>query len=157
MSQLIRKPSVVIDNTPTLDTNIYADADRLGSIEELEGVALDVGGIAELNDIVCLDGDDQGTAINFLFFDELPTVASADNAALSISDAEMAKCVGIYELAAADFADVVTSKLGQGVFTKLLMKCKARSTSLWVVMQVASGTPTYTAAGMKNKFKFSQH
>lgn len=97
-----------IDNTitvqPTLDTSAYASGDRLGSIHTITNAfrefhrpfgqttpgvpTIALGGNNILAEITIIDQAKQSAAIDILFFDKSPTVASADNAAIDISDAE---------------------------------------------------------------------
>ena len=82
--------------TPVVDTTVaYAANDRVGSILTFTGILdLERRGLVQSVTIINEAG---GTwpGFNLLLFRSLPTVASVDNAALDISDAEMtAKYLG---------------------------------------------------------------
>lgn len=143
----------VVEVTPTLDTSAYADSDRLGSIEEI-ACGNDIGHPVTLMNLVVLDKDDQGVAFDILFFNESPTVASADNANISITDAELEKCVGIVSVTADDYADLLSAQVATKNNIGLGMKPVSGSGSLYALL-VSRGAPTYTASGLVFKYYFA--
>lgn len=134
----------VITVTPTIEAAAYGDADRLGSIMTLSDAFAAGKGTVELSSITVLDKAKQKSAIDVLFFSELPTVASADNAALSITDAEMAKYIGRVAIPAAGYEDTADSSDTTVRNIGLVMQAAAGSTSLYAIVQ-CQGTPTYTS------------
>lgn len=134
----------VITVTPTIEAAAYGDADRLGSIMTLANAFAAGKGTVELSSITVLDKAKQKAAIDVLFFSELPTVASADNAALSITDAEMAKYIGRVAIPAAGYEDTGDNSDTTVRNIGLLMQAAAGSTSLYAILQ-SQGTPTYTS------------
>lgn len=143
----------VIDVTLVADTSIYADNDVLAVPQEITGVFNRLGGRARLESIVLLDGDDQGTEIDLIFMNANGTLGTI-NAAVSISDADAAKIVGHVSIVAADFTDLINSQLATKRGLGLVMEAAAASSSLWIAAVVRSGTPTYTASGLKLKLAF---
>lgn len=145
----------VVEVTPTLDTNAYTSGDRLGSIMTLDGVTEGGAQITKLATIVIVDGDKQSQALDILFFDELPTVASADNAAIDITDAQMTdKCVGYVAVAAADFKALANSSVAVLKDVNLYLKPAVAAEGKLYALMVTRGTPTHTAAGLVLKFVF---
>lgn len=98
MRQLVRKQI-----EPTLDTNAYADGDQVSTLQTLplmqgsfEGTIASVTVLSKTQDKAVLD---------FFIFDRSVTVA-ADNAAASITDADMEFCLGVISVAVADYDDI---------------------------------------------------
>lgn len=143
----------VIDFTPTLDTNIYADNDVLFISTVLTGVSDIQGGTVKLVSAVCFDGDDQGTEVE-VFFTTSATTPGTINGALSAADTVFDDIVGRAHFVT--FADLINSQVCVLTGQDQLIKCAAGSQDLYVFGVVRSGTPTYTAAGMKFKFGFER-
>lgn len=138
--------------TPTLETSILANNDVFFVPTEIPNFFREAGGIATLDSVVVLDGDDQNVAFDLMFFSESVTLGTL-NAAISITDANAEKCLGVVKMVVATHAsDLINSILFTQGNIGLTMKAAAGSSSLWVGGVVRSGTPTYTASGMKMKF-----
>lgn len=154
MSQQVTSPSVVIEVTPTVSTSpAYTAEDQVGGIQTLTGACRAAGSGATLVSVVVHDSGKQSAALSIFFFDELPTVASVDNGAITITDAEMAdKCIGVVSLAAASYVNVAGSSIvtGPASSTGLYMKSKTKGQSgaqagnLYAVVKT-TGTPTYAS------------
>lgn len=143
----------VLDFTPTLDTSIYADNDVLFISTVLTGVSDVEGGVVKLVSAVCFDGDDQGTEVE-LFFTTSATTPGTINGALSAADTVFDDIVGRAHFVT--FNDLINSQNCVLTGQDQIMKCAAGSKDLYVFGVVRSGTPTYTAAGMKFKFGFER-
>lgn len=144
----------MISVTPTVDTSAYGSGDRLGSIQTLTGACEVAGKAAVLESVTIVDKSNQKAAMTLLFFESLPTVASSDNTALDISDAQMAKCVGVVSIANTDYADASSSAAGCKTFD--LPMRSAGAADLYVVVK-SGGTPTYGAAtDLTFKYVFRQ-
>jgi len=154
--------------TPVLDTNAYAAGDRVGSIMTFTPAHMDKGGYFSVTDVFVVDQALQSVALNFWMFDALPVVASADNAALDITDAEMiAKAIGYAALATGDYVATASNSLGQSQtpgYTLRGHRLKKGAgqvpggKSLFVVMEAgALATPTYAAGSLKVCFKFRNY
>lgn len=149
------RDGVLITLTPTLSADAYADNDVLFVPTKLENVVLDTKGLAKLRTLVVLDITSQKQDIDLLFFNEDPGNIGAANAALALSDAELASFIGHITLVAADYVDGNTNAW----ITKnldFLMGAKVKSQDLWVAGVVRSGTPAYGAAGLTFKFLWEQ-
>ena len=140
--------------TPVLETSILADNDVFFVPVEVTGVFDHPGQSLALHSVTVLDGDDQNTDFDLYFFDASVTLGTL-NAAVSISDTDAAKCLGSVRMeAATDSDDLINSRLFCKRGIGLALQASTSSTSLWVGGVVRSGTPTYTASGMKIKLGF---
>lgn len=138
--------------SPTLDTNAYADGDHMGTVMTISGAAEDLKGPCHLRNVVVVDGAKQSGAMTLLFFSESPTVASSDNAALDITDAEMAaKFIGSVSIAAADHITINASSFAVNTVDLLL---KSEDTSQIFAILRADGAQTYTASSLTFRFGF---
>jgi hypothetical protein len=148
--------STVVEVTPTLDTNAYASGDRLGTLMTLTGVVRHQGFEAVLLDVVVLDKAKQSQALDIYFFREAPTIASADNAAIDISDTEMEKCIGRVSIATTDYSALAgNSEASPAPYNRLLGAVEGK-TDIYALAVCRSGTPTYAASSLVFKFKFLQ-
>lgn len=142
--------------SPTLDTNAYAANDHLGTLGTLYPNSGDQRGAAAsvLKSVTVIDDAAQGAEIHFYFFNESPTIASSDNAALNIADAEMEKCIGYVTVAAADYEALSASS----VATKevYLPVRPAKDDGAIYVIAKSGGSPTYAADSLTVKFAFEQ-
>lgn len=98
--------------TPTVSaSSAYTAGDQVGGIQTLSNVypdfqrgvtGVNVDGWTKypghviLQSLTIIDAAEQDSSYNLFFFNELPTVASSDNAALNIADTEISKCIGYY-------------------------------------------------------------
>ena len=140
----------IIELTLSLSTSQYASADVLAATQELPDALLAPGGCAILQSLVVLDKDDQGAAMDIVFFRSEAAMGAAENAALAISDANAAEILTVVEIAAADYIDLINSQIackgpsadGMGVILT------ATSGQSLYVAAISRGTGTYTAAGL---------
>lgn len=165
MGQLLTTACVEQILTPTLDTSAYAAGDRLGSIMTLSNVCRNPGGMVELVDILLVDATaTSGISVDVLFFDSLPTVASADNAAINISDAEMLKLCGSLSLLTGNYKSTASNGYIYATDLNMLMKPVAPSASagivtssnLYALMVLRAGTPTFAANSIQLRMRFKQ-
>lgn len=136
---------------PTLDTNIYASGDRLGSVVELSECGRS-GALAKLLALTVIDNADQKAAVDLLVFNQDPTadISSADNAAFAISAAGAAKLIGTVSVAAADYVDIGAQSIAQVAVSDVIGRLGItpnKEGKLWVVL-VSRGTPTYLATSL---------
>lgn len=150
LGSMVRK-----DLTFSLDTSAYASGDLIADSQELTSVARAVGGTVRLESIEVLDEDDQGVVL-YIGFADTSTSWGTENAAPSISDANAANMLGFVPVAATDYVDIGGAKVLTLRNIGLVMKCASASTSLWVGIVNGTGTPTFTAGGLKAKFSFTQ-
>lgn len=140
-------PCDILEVTLTLDTNAYASGDVLADTQEITNGVTARRGLGMLQSLVLVDEDDQKQDIDVLFFSALASLGT-ENSTPSITDANAREYLGKVEVAAADYDDlggvavVSVSNIG------LILRAAA-GTSLYVGAICRSGTPTYTASGLK--------
>lgn len=140
----------VIDVAPVTDTSIYASGDVAFVPILVPGYGLRSGMPRKLQTVVILDQAAQGVALDLVFTQGSVTLGTI-NAAVSISDADAAKIVGIVSVVAADYSALVNSSLATKRGVELVMQ---PNTDLYVSGIVRSGTPTYAAGSLKIKLGF---
>lgn len=135
-----------IEVTPTVSaSSAYEAGDQVGGIQTLtDAVPQDTKTGALLN-ITVIDEAAQSAALVIYFFDELPTVASSDNAALNITDAEVTdKCIGQITIAAADYDAISGSSIAcvPASSSGIIFKSQESGGNIYAVVKT-TGTPTY--------------
>jgi hypothetical protein len=143
----------VISFTPTLNASILANNEVFMVDYEVQGV-FNKNLPRKLTSIVVLDGDDQNVAFDLVFSDRAITLGTA-NEVISITDANAANVLGVVKFVVATHAqDFINSIVFVMTNINLIMQPNGSSDSLFVSAIVRSGTPTFTAAGMKIKLGF---
>lgn len=152
------KKAFYVTATPTIDTAIYAAGDRVGSLMTLANVADESSGIVVLKSLIIVDQTALTAATDVLFFDSSPTIASADNAALNITDAEMtARFIGRVVVATGDFTALAANSVAVKAGIELMMRPALGTRDIYCLLQ-ARGTPTYTSTtSLTLKFLFEQY
>lgn len=140
--------SNVIDVTLSCDTGALGAGEIIADLQEVTGFFRKANEVAELISLVVLDEDDNGQAIDLIFARASRSLGT-ENATPTISDANSRDIIGRISVLAADFTDLGGVKEATLRGLALLMKAGASSTSVWVGAITRSGTPTYTAAGLK--------
>lgn len=152
--QLVRSGhGVVIDFAPTLDTSIYANNDVAFISTIVTGVSDIAGGAVKLVSALCFDGDDQGTNID-VYLTTSATTPGTINSAVSAADAVLDDIVAV--LTFSSWKDLINSQVSSVTGQDTIIQLPAGSSDLYAFGVVRSGTPTYTAAGMKFKFGFER-
>lgn len=142
----------VIDVVPTLDTNILADNDVFMAAYEIPQ-AFSKGKPRKLKSVRVLSIDDQATDFDLIFSNATITLGTL-NSGITINDTDADKILGaVAMLAASHSYDLINSTLFVQGGLDIVMAPGATN-SLFVSGVVRSGTPTYTAAGMKIKLGF---
>lgn len=132
--------------TPTLTTSAYADGDQMGGVLTLTSAVDATADTATLISVQVVDKAKQSAPFDILFFNASPTLASTDNAALSVSDTEMVqKFIGRVSVDSADYSDTAQSSDATVLGVGLYLQAAAGSSDLYAVLQ-CRGTPTYGAA-----------
>lgn len=155
----------LVTMTPVTDTSIYASGDQVGTgATELTHAVRNPSNLCTLESISIVDKSKQKAALDILFFSSEPTIASANNAPLDITDAELAaKYIGKVSIAAADYGDLANSAVASVKAIGLVLRNKKANTqdpdkkSIWAVI-CSRGTPTYTSASdLVLQLGFYQH
>lgn len=147
----------VIDLTLSLDTGgAYAANDLLADTQTLTNVARVNGGQVTLQSVQLLDLDEQSQSIDLIFLDTNVSMGT-ENSAPSISDANAANILGSVYLLAANYFDIGGSTYCTKSAIDLRLKAGSSTKDLYIAAVVRTGTPTYTASGIKLKLGFKQH
>ena len=141
--------SDLLDLTLSLNTAQYASGNVLADTQELTGVMRANGKTARLESLKITDKDDQGQALDVVFFKTNVSLGT-ENAAVSISDADAVEILGIVQVSAADFIDLGGVRVATVPISPFLLKAAANSTSIYVGA-ISRGTGTYTASGLSMK------
>lgn len=146
--------SVVSEVTLTLDTNIYASGDVLADTQEIASAIRVNAGTGVIHSLIILDKDDQGQAMDVVFFKTNVSLGT-ENSPVSISDANADEILGIVEVVAGDYVDLVNSQLVTVTDVGIVVIADAAATSLFVGV-ISRGTGTYTASGITLKIGILQ-
>jgi hypothetical protein len=133
----------------TLDTNIYATDDLLADTQEIASVFVNSHPVA-LFDLRIVDEDDQGTAVD-IYLLRSNTSLGTENNAFAPTDAMSREMLKRIVIAAGDWYDegafrVASKALPDGI--GCILK-PTSGTSLYIAAVCRSGTPTYTANGIR--------
>lgn len=145
--------SNVIDVTLSCSASALSAGEVIADLQAVEGAFRKFNAVQELQSVVLIDEDDQGTAVD-LVFARASVVLGTENDVPSISDANSREIIGRVSIAAADFTDLGGTREATKVNVGLLMKAAAASTALYVGAITRSGTPTYSASGLKLRLGF---
>jgi hypothetical protein len=95
----------VFDIIFSSDTAAIVTGDVLADTQVLSGALRTPDGFALLTDIVITDGDDQGSAIDLVFF-RANTSLGTENSAPDITDSEAVDILGCISIVAGDYIDL---------------------------------------------------
>lgn len=149
----LRGSVAIVDVAPVIDTSIYAAGDVLFDTVIAASAVPVAGGSSVLRSVELLDEDDQGIALDLVFFDSLVPLGTV-NAAPNISDANARKALGCVSIATGDYIDLGGCRVATLRNIGLVLKAAAGATDLYVAAITRGGTPTYTASGLKLKLGF---
>ncbi len=141
---VVEGKSILVRVSPLVQTAIYAINDQMGVATKILNALDDTKGTAALMSLTVIDKDKQNPDFDVLIFSEEPALTSADNAALSITDAEMStKFIGRIRVSASDYVSTDVNSEATIKLIGLLMQGAPGSRDLWFVMQ-SQGAPTFT-------------
>jgi hypothetical protein len=144
--------TTLIDLTLSLDTAAYASGEVLAATQEIPGAVAFSGGAVALHSILVIDKDDQGQGFDLVFFDS-DVALGPENGALTITDLDATKILGIVPIVAGDFMDLGGSRVASLKGVGLVLRAANGSKSVWVAA-ISRGTGTYTAVGILLRFGF---
>lgn len=149
-------PQTVVRNlTLSLDTSIYANNDLLADTQELADAVKMIDAGAVIQSLTVIDNDDVGQVFDVWILDSNVTFGT-ENSAPTISDANAVYIQGRIPVAAADYVDLGGSKVACIRGLNLPIKPVAGGTSIYVAVTNGTGTPTFTASGVKLRFGILQ-
>jgi hypothetical protein len=138
----------LIDHTLSSFAGILADNDVIAATEEIQHVFRAKNQTRMLRTITLLDEDDQIQDIDLIFLNASGSVG-AEDAAFSMTDAVARTVIGYVSIVIADYIDLANQGFVYKTGLALPLKSVADSTSLYIAAVCRSGTPTYTASGLK--------
>jgi len=147
--------TVVRTLTMSLDTNAYANGDVIAATQELPLAVKVEDGWGMIESLTVIDNDDQGQVFDVWVMDSNVAMGT-ENSAPNISDADAVSILGRIPVAAADYVDLGGSKVASLKNIGLPIKPANGSTSIYVAIVNGTGTPTFTAAGIKLRFGIVQ-
>lgn len=139
----------ILEVTLSLDTSAYADGDVLAATQEIASALRENGATGTITSLVVCDKDDQGVALDVVFL-QTNVAIGTENAAVSATDAAADEVLGIVEVAAGDYVDLVNAQVAPKHGLNIPVKAASDSTSLFVAA-ISRGTGTYTASGITLK------
>lgn len=150
--------TVQVVSTPTLDTSAYATGDNLfgTAMVDLGAVVRANGGTGIITGLSVLDisnpsGILNPSSLDVLLFDTTGTIQAA-NAAAAYSDAVMAKCVDLIQVATYSLTTV--NSFAKRDLWKTF-KCASADTHLYMAV-IVRGTPTYGVSDLTFTFSIAQ-
>ena len=133
--------------TPVLDTNAYADGDQVSTLQTISDILPDHQA-GEIQLITVLDKANQKVALDLFFFDSSSVTLAADNAAFTVSDSDMENCVGVVNVAAADYDAVSTTNGFATISINFPIQPRNGNGGDIYMAIVSRGTPTYAASSL---------
>lgn len=144
----------LVDVVLTLDTSAYAQHDILADSQEVPD-CLRAGKIGLLQSVTLIDYDYNARAIDLIFLSTNATLGT-ENDPVTITDANAAYILGVVQILASDYIDMVTSKFATksgsdcGFVVSSDNTTAGTAYSIWVAAVYRDATgDTYTAAGIK--------
>jgi len=134
--------SNVITLTPTITAGAYSANDVVGGQQTFTSAVQAGHRTAVLQSLVLIDYAKQEAEMDLLLFDQqISTIA--DNAAEAITDADMANCIGIINIAATDYTTNANNSVATVNNIGLLLKGGIGVATTIYGYLVTRGTPTY--------------
>jgi hypothetical protein len=141
--------TAVYSVTLSTDTSAYASGDLIADTQQMDAFFRKADGTGVIQSITIIDEDAQGVALYVLFMTTSTSLGS-ENSAPNISDANLtAGLAGIVAVSAADYITVSGTKVACIKNIGLPVKAVSGTDDLYIAVLNATGTPTYTAAGLE--------
>lgn len=142
---IVAADDYVFQTDLTLDTDAYAAGDTLADLVEVTNAVAKTDGVGILHSVSVVDVDDQGAAIDLLFYRSSITLASK-NAAWAISDSDSKKFLGHVRIESGDWIDLGDEQIATKTSVGLPVWADS-GTSIYMAT-VSQGSPTYAADGL---------
>jgi hypothetical protein len=130
-----------VAGTPTIDTAVYADLDRLGSVVTISNAALRNGGAGQIVNATLVDDAASNFSVEAWFFRVTPTMANADNAAFDLSDANLATAdwLGCIDFWSANTKALTSNRVTPGTFLggpcALHYSCASGDSAIYMILR----------------------
>ena len=141
--------------TLTLDTNIYASGDVLSDTVPVHNALDEEEGTGIIHSIILLDKDDQGGALDLVFFRTNVSLGTK-NAAVSISDTNADEIIEVVEIAASDYVDLVNSQIAIKSNLGVGFQGAPSQGNKIYVAAISRDSKTYSANGITLKISILQ-
>ena len=145
----------LISVTLSLDTSAYANGDLLADAQAVTGAARASGKGGELVSVVVVDEDDQGAAFD-IYLTQVSTSWGTENSAPTVTDAVARSIQAVIPIGTGDYKDLGGVKVAQIKNIGAVYETSGGA-DLYVAVVNGSGTPTYTASGVRLVFGFRQN
>lgn len=145
----------VVDVTFVSQAAAFAAGDVLTDQISVPGVTRFNNGTALLTDLIILDGDDNTAAAMTVVLFSANVTLGAMNGAIGISDADALNILGIVQIAAGDWQDLINSRAAHKTGLNIGIKPVSGATNIYAQL-VTAGSPTQTVSGLTGRFKFTQ-
>lgn len=145
----------IIDVTLTLDTSAYASGDLLADTQVVTNALRKTDGTGILHSLMVIDQDDQGVALDVYFLSDNQTFGS-ENSAPSISDANALTILCRIPVATTDYYDLGGVKVADLSNLSRIIKAVSGTRNIYVAVVNGTGTPTFTASGIKLRVGIAQ-
>ena len=153
-SQTVVGLSDVIDVTLTAVAEALSDNDVIAAPQEVAGFFRYPGGTAWLHSITLIDEDDQAQDVELVFLNATGSIGN-EGAAYAPADAVLRTILGTVLISASDYSDASNGQTATKPNVGLLLKAAESSSSVWIAAVCRSGTPTYSASGLRLKISVS--
>jgi hypothetical protein len=147
-------PVVWVEVAFTLDASLHASGEVLADTQAMAGAVRVNAGAGRIDEIVILDEDDLGLALDIVFLSANTSIGT-ESGALGISDADAREILGIVSVVAGDYVDMGGMRVATLRNVGQMIKGAAASTSCYVAL-ITRATPTPTAGGLRGRFAIAQ-
>lgn len=135
----------------TTSAAAYTALDQVGGLLTFSNVADAAQGSAIVESLALVDNEKKDAALVLFLFSQAPTLAG-DNSAFSVSDADMAFCLGAISIPTANYADTAVNSVATvpnvqlNVENSELKSGEKLCQDIFGALMLASGTPNWSAA-----------
>lgn len=139
----------VFSVTLSCDTSAYASGDLIADTQQMDAFFRKTDGTGVISSINIIDEDNQGVAF-YIIFMSTSTSLGTENSAPNISDANLSSgFIGIVPVATSDYVTVSGAKVATIKNLNIPVKAVSGTDDLYIAILNATGTPTFTASGLK--------
>lgn len=148
----VGSPGDVVALSLTVDTNAYVSGDVLADTQTITDAMRIAGGHGVLQSVILLDPEAQAQPLDLYFFN-VNRALGTENGAPSISDTNLADCIGIVAIEAANYHGPSSAKIAVVTGIGLMLEAASGSRDLYVGA-VTRGTPTHAGGALPLKLGF---
>lgn len=141
--------SVVHEVTLSLAAATYTQHDVLAATQVLTACMRKDGGTGVIHSIHLLDQDDQGMALDLVFL-RTNVALGSEESAVSITDAHADEILGIVEILAGDYVDLINSQSVTKTNVGIVVDAAGGAGDLYIAA-ITRDTPTHTGSGITVK------